>query len=77
MSAWGASASLGRRYAHAAAMEEDAAGPSRPQRRHADYTFPTRGARGGPPDPFEVLGLERSALPGEIKAKCEPRQLRR
>lgn len=60
----------GRRYAHAAAMPQDdaAAGPSR---RHADYTFPTRGKRGGPPDPFEVLGLERSALPGEIKAKCE------
>lgn len=61
---------LGRRYAHAAAMPEEEAGPSRPHR-DADYKFPERGARGGPPDPFEILGLERSALPGEIKAKCE------
>lgn len=60
---------LGRRYARAAAMPEDEAGPS--QRRNADYKFPEKGARGGPPDPFEILGLERSALPGEIKAKCE------
>lgn len=60
-----------RRYAHAAAMPEEEAGPSRPHR-NADYKFPERGARGGPPDPFEILGLERTALPGEIKAKCEP-----
>ncbi|EJT49207.1 hypothetical protein A1Q1_01688 [Trichosporon asahii var. asahii CBS 2479] len=61
---------LGRRYAHAAAMPEEEAGPSRPHR-DADYKFPERGARGGPPDPFEILGLERSALPGEIKAKSD------
>lgn len=70
------------RYAHAAAFADDSddnlgqsqsqqAGPSRPRRRVDDYRFPEKGRRGGPPDPYEVLGLERSAGAGEIKSQCE------
>lgn len=74
---------LGTRWAHAAALEDHphphpadataAAGPSRRPRRAKmeDYVFPETGAKGGPPTPFEILGLERSASGGQIKAACE------
>ncbi|GMK57596.1 hypothetical protein CspeluHIS016_0404300 [Cutaneotrichosporon spelunceum] len=45
------------------------AGPSRPRRRTEDYRFPTKGKRGGPPDPYEILALKRGAEPREIKAQ--------
>ncbi|CAK9784909.1 DnaJ-domain-containing protein [Cutaneotrichosporon oleaginosum] len=58
------------RRAHAAAFPTDAeAGPSRPQRPMDDYRFPEKGRRGGPPDPYEVLGLERGAGAREIKSQ--------
>ncbi|BEJ17379.1 hypothetical protein CspHIS471_0607800 [Cutaneotrichosporon sp. HIS471] len=59
------------RCAHAAAFinEGTEAGPSRPRRRMDDYRFPTKGKRGGPPDPYEVLALKRGAEPREIKAQ--------
>jgi hypothetical protein len=36
-----------------------------------NYRFPTKGANGGPPGPFEILGLSRSASQAEIKSQCE------
>lgn len=36
-----------------------------------NYRFPTKGVNGGPPGPFEVLGLSRSASQAEIKSQCE------
>ncbi|BEI80555.1 hypothetical protein CcaverHIS002_0110840 [Cutaneotrichosporon cavernicola] len=59
------------RCAHAAAFinEGTEAGPSRPRQRMDDYIFPTKGKRGGPPDPYEVLALKRGAEPREIKAQ--------
>lgn len=65
------------RSAHAAAFSDadsddhPNAGPSRPRRRMEDYRFPESGKRGGKPDPYEVLGLERAAAAGQIKAQCE------
>ena len=35
------------------------------------YCFPQRSRRGGPPDPYEILALERTASEGEIKRRCE------
>lgn len=43
------------------------------QRDQDSYRFPARGSRGGLPDPFEVLGLDRSASDKEIKQQCETR----
>lgn len=40
------------------------------RRGHEEYIFPKRGSHGGAPDPFEVLGLERTADEGDIKKKC-------
>ncbi|RSH90356.1 hypothetical protein EHS25_001690 [Saitozyma podzolica] len=54
-------------HAHAAAAEEPSdpdPGPSRPR---DPYRFPQSGRGGGPPDPFEVLGLDRSADEAQIK----------
>jgi len=50
-----------------------AAGPQRARRARpaADYRFPEKGKRGGPPDPYEILALERGATGAEIKAACE------
>ncbi len=35
------------------------------------YRFPQMGRNGGSPDPFEVLGVERSASEKEVKQQCE------
>lgn len=61
---------------HAAAFNDAAAEDqqrqrARPGRAASDYRFPAKGKRGGPPDPFEVLGLERTADGAEIKSACE------
>lgn len=45
------------------------AGVNSSHRTQEDYTFPKRGRNGGAPDPYEVLGLERSADEGDIKKK--------
>lgn len=36
-----------------------------------NYRFPTKGPNGGPPGPFEILGLSRSASQADIKSQCE------
>lgn len=75
------------RFAHAARLPEDdtpsqpQAGPSatripsRPslkgKERASEYRFPEKGRSGGPPTPYEVLGLERSASDSEIKKTCK------
>lgn len=75
------------RFAHAARLPADdeqpaEAGPSRTRRARpshkgkervvdSDYRFPEKGRNGGPPNPYEVLGLERSASDSEIKQTCK------
>jgi hypothetical protein len=65
----------GRRFAHAAAAAAAEARPASGQvkgkERAHDYQFPTRGRHGGPPDPYEILGLDRSASDRDIKQQCE------
>lgn len=38
---------------------------------NSSYRFPDKGRNGGSPDPFEVLGLDRSASEAEVKRQCE------
>lgn len=35
------------------------------------YRFPEKGRNGGPPDPFEVMALDRSATQQEVKQQCK------
>ena len=35
-----------------------------------DYTFPKKGRMGGEPDPFEIMGVDRSAPQSEVKKQC-------
>lgn len=35
------------------------------------YRFPEKGMNGGPPDPFEVMALDRSATQQEVKQQCK------
>lgn len=36
-----------------------------------EYRFPAKGRGGGPPDPFDVMALDRSASQAEVKKQCE------
>jgi hypothetical protein len=58
-------------HAHAAAAEEPSDPDPAPSRPRDPYRFPQSGRGGGPPDPFEVLGLDRSADEAQIKRQCE------
>jgi hypothetical protein len=35
------------------------------------YRFPTKGRRGGAPDPFEVLGVTPTTCDKDIREECE------
>jgi hypothetical protein len=34
------------------------------------YRFPKKGRSGGEPDPFEIMGIDRSAPQSEVKRQC-------
>ena len=36
-----------------------------------EYRFPVKGRKGGEPDPFEVMALDRTASPSEVKKQCK------
>ena len=74
-----------KRSAHAATQpsDEGAAGPSNYYRRSTStssdtkgkskdegYRFPKKGRNGGEPDPFEILGIDRSSSQSEVKKQC-------
>lgn len=46
-------------------------GKGREREKDSDYRFPERGSSGGLPDPFEVLGLDRTASHEDVKRQCE------
>lgn len=35
------------------------------------YSFPKKGRNGGEPDPFEIMGVDRSAPQSEVKKQCK------
>lgn len=39
------------------------------------YRFPQAGKEGGPPDPYEILALDRHATNKDIKRRCESSSL--
>ncbi|RXK37580.1 hypothetical protein M231_05122 [Tremella mesenterica] len=58
------------RYTHAArASSLDGESSQAGSSRMGEYRFPTKGRNGGPPDPYEVLGLGRGADEGEVKRR--------
>ena len=39
-------------------------------RRNNEYRFPKKGGKGGEPDPFEVMALDRTASQSDVKKQC-------